>query len=335
MKTQIDSRRPEHLDALRQALLRMRRATRAQLAEETGLSAMTVGKLLALMQARGEVFQDETMRLAGGRPSVIAQYNGDYAHFAAIVVEQREGKSAFTLSIYDLFGEPVFSEELLLDTVKEDCFDAFFDHALQQGYRLALAVLVLPGVAEGDEIVLCDLEALVRGQVIRRIRDRFGIDVLFENDVNGAVFGHAFGTEAGTVCAGVYFPKNYCPGAGVVVEGKILCGHGHFAGELGYIQGIDAWESLNYGDTERTAQMIAQLLVVYACTTAPRCMVLYGDFFTAELRERIETLFALRMMGRYAMELTYETGMSADMERGAVRLGLARMRCILGRRDKE
>ena len=112
MKTRADSRRPEHLSAVRQALWKMPRVTRAQLSESTGLSAMTVGKLLAVMQERGEVRQDETQRGAGGRPSMIAQYNADYAHFAVIVVEQENGKSEFTLSVHNLLGEAAYEEKL-------------------------------------------------------------------------------------------------------------------------------------------------------------------------------------------------------------------------------
>ena len=200
MRTMPDNRRPEHIAALRRALLLCRQATRQQLADTSGLSTMTVGKLLGEMTARGEVRQIRTQSQGSGRPSVIAEYNGDYAHFAAIVVEQREGRSAFTLSVVNLFGETVFEEKLLLAQVHADSFDSFFARMIAAGYRLRLAVLVLPGVAEGEEMLLCDFEDLVRGQVLHRIRRLFGVEVLFENDVNAAVFGHGF-EAADEVCA--------------------------------------------------------------------------------------------------------------------------------------
>ena len=334
MKTEIDGRRGEHMDALRQALLSMRRATRAQLAEATGLSAMTVGKLLAVMQERGEVFQGDTQRLAGGRPSVIAQYNGDYLHFATVVVEQREGKSAFTLSIYNLFGEPVLSEELLLADVRVDSFDPFFEQAAAQGYRLALSVFVLPGVADGERIVLCDLEALVGDPFLPRLKERFGMEVLFENDVNGAVLGHAFHAEDQAVCAGIYFPKKYCPGAGIVIDSKVLHGNQCFAGEFGYVQGEENWMALDYADKKSVIGMVGQSLVIYACTIAPRSMVLYGDFFTPEIEQGLLRYLRERLKGRFDMEITCRTSMAADMERGAVRLGLERMHAMLKQADK-
>lgn len=323
MKTTPDNRRSEHTAALRRALLSRRQATRQQLADATGLSAMTVGKLLVGMTARGEVCQPGTQSQGSGRPSMIAAYNGDYAHFASIVVEQREGKSAFALSVVNLFGETVLRETLLLDEVRADCIDDFFSRVIDAGYRLRLAVLVLPGVAEGEEM-LCDLEELVRGQVLRRIRQRFGVEVLFENDVNAAVFGHGFGAED-EVCAGVYFPQRYGPGAGVVMHGEILRGHRRFAGEVLYIQGIDRWLTLDYDDEAAVAEMIAQLLTVYACTVAPARMVLYGDFFTPALEAAIRARFEEKMLGRFDLTLTFQAAMTQDQERGARRLGLRRM----------
>ena len=319
-----DNRRPEHIAALRRVLLLRRQATRQQLAAETGLSAMTVGKLLGEMTARGEVRQIRTQSQGSGRPSVIAEYNGDYAHFAAIVVEQREGRSAFTLSVVNLFGETVIRETLLLDETRADSFDDFFARMIAAGYRLRLAVLVLPGVAEGEEMLLCDFEDLVRGQVLHRIRRLFGVEVLFENDVNAAVFGHGF-EAADEVCAGIYFPRRYCPGAGVVVRGEILHGHRRFAGEVPYIQGAERWAALDYGDVPTTAEMISQLLVVYACTVAPGRMVLYGDFFTPALEAAIRARFAEKMLGRFDLTLTCQDAIAQDQARGACRLGLRRM----------
>ena len=293
---------------------------------------MTVGKLLGEMTARGEVRQIRTQSQGSGRPSVIAEYNGDYAHFAAIVVEQREGRSAFTLSVVNLFGETVIRETLLLDETRADSFDDFFARMIAAGYRLRLAVLVLPGVAEGEEMLLCDFEDLVRGQVLHRIRRLFGVEVLFENDVNAAVFGHGF-EAADEVCAGIYFPRRYCPGAGVVVRGEILHGHRRFAGEVPYIQGAERWAALDYGDVPTTAEMISQLLVVYACTVAPGRMVLYGDFFTPALEAAIRARFAEKMLGRFDLTLTCQDAIAQDQARGACRLGLRRMLTILDRED--
>lgn len=332
MRAAPDNRRSEHIAALRRAMLACGETTRQQLAAQTGLSAMTVGKLLGEMASRGEVRQRKTESAGSGRPSLLAAYNGDYAHFATVIVEQQDGQSAFTLSVLNLLGETVRQETLLLREVHADSFDGFFSRMLAEGLRLRLAVLVLPGVAEGGNMLLCDFSELVQGQVLRRIRERFGVEVLFENDVNAAVFGH--GPEgADEVCAGIYFPRRYCPGAGVVVRGEILHGRRRLAGELAYIQGVERWLALDYGNEAATAEMIGELLTVYACAIAPERMVLYGDFLTPPLEKAIRTRIAQRLPEQFDLPLRCEAHMGQDMERGARRLGLRRMLEILDQEE--
>lgn len=329
MGQDIDSRRADHMDSLRWALIARRRATRAQLSEDTGLSTMTVGKLLAQMERCGEVRQDETVSAPSGRPSTIAAYNGEYAHFAAISVVQSGGASMFTCSIYNLFGERVRSDKLLLDAVREDSFDPWLEDVMARGYRLRLLAFALPGEAEGDCVFISDFEALLYDHFLPRLRRKYGVETLFENDVNAAVFGHVFERERIDVAAGVYFPRTFCPGAGVVVKGEILHGCRHFAGEIAFIHGVDAWNALDYADTSRALRMIGELLVILACTVAPEGVVLYGDFFTPQWESALREHVKARLAGQFELKLTCEGDMAQDMERGAVRLAMRRLRELL------
>lgn len=334
MKQQGDGRRAEHMDDLRQALWTRRRATRVQLAEATGLSTMTVGKLLGEMERSGEVRQDETQRAPSGRPSTIASYCGDYLHFATICAEQMEGRTALVMSVFNLVGERVYSEETRVDEVQADSFDAFFERALAKGFRLRLAVFALPGEAEGDCVFISDFEALLYGRFLPGIRERYGVETIFENDVNAAVLGHAIAEDAGQICAGIYFPRRYCPGAGAVIDGKILHGHRHFAGEIAFLQ-EDRQNLSADGDAERASAVMEPLIAAYACVLAPQTMVIYGDFLTPELMRRLEERLNARLRGQFTLKLSAKSRMIPDMERGAQRMGLCRMRAMLSEMDEQ
>ncbi|MDO5377789.1 MAG: hypothetical protein Q4G52_05585 [Clostridia bacterium] len=331
--TDPDGRRAEHIDVLRRTLRGMRRATRSQLAKATGLSVMTVGKLLAVMEQRGEV-REAGQVASGGRPSSVASYDGDYAHFATVCVQQRDGRSAFEWSVYNLFGERIEGETLLLDRVDVESFDVFFDKAKAQGYRLRLAVFALPGEAEGDRLFISDFEALMGERFLPRIRERYRVETLFENDVNAAALGYASEAGENGVCAGIYLPRRFPPGAGLIVGGSILHGHGHFAGEIAYIHGVRAWMALDYGDAERVLAMLSELLVALACVAAPENVVLYGDFLTEETAKALEGRVKARLEGKFAMRIACRTDMAPDMERGAAQLGLRRMETMLREADK-
>lgn len=331
--TEPDGRRAEHIDALRRALKGMRRATRSQLAKATGLSAMTVGKLLSVMEERGEAREDG-MIASGGRPSSIVCYDGEYARFATVCVQQREGKSAFEWGVYNLFGERVEGKTLLLDRVEIDSFDAFFEQARTRGDRLRLAVFALPGEAEGDRLFISDFEALMDERFLPRIRERYGVETLFENDVNAAALGRASQADGSGVCAGIYLPRRFPPGAGVIVDGEILHGHRNFAGEIAFIHGARTWTALDYGDEERVLGLLSELLVILACTVAPQSVALYGDFLTPSMETALEARLNRRLEGHFDMRVMCQTDMAPDMERGAVQLGLRRMDAMLREDDK-
>ena len=305
-----DPRLAEHMDSVRAALLERGSATRAELAAQTGLSAMTVGKLLAAMELRGEVRQDELLRQSCGRPSIVARYRGDFAHFATVTVAQREGESVFAFSVFNLFGERVHRDE-----------------------HVRLAVFALPGEARGDSLFISDFEGLMYATLMPRIRARFGVETLFENDVNAAVLGHASGEEPAPVRAGLYFPRRFCPGAGLVIDVHILHGHGSFAGEVTFLHGPEVWAALDYGDEPRVSAMVLDLLTALACTVAPASTALYGDFFTDALVGRLGEGLRKRLRGQFDMRLTWQESIAQDMERGARTLGLRAMQDLLRRQD--
>lgn len=328
-----DPRLAEHMDSVRAALLERGSATRAELAAQTGLSAMTVGKLLAVMELRGEVCQDELLRQNCGRPSIVARYRGDFAHFATVTVAQRGGESVFAFSVFNLFGERVHRDERAMEDVRPESFDGFFEAAASRGERVRLAVFALPGEARGDSLFISDFEGLMYATLMPRIRARFGVETLFENDVNAAVFGHASGEEPAPVRAGLYFPRRFCPGAGLVIDGRILHGHGSFAGEVTFLHGPEAWAALDYGDEPRVCAMVLDLLTALACTVAPASTALYGDFFTDALVGRLGEGLRKRLRGQFDMRLMWQESIAQDMERGARMLGLRAMRGLLRRLD--
>lgn len=329
MRNENDSRRADHMDSLRQALRIRRRATRAELAEETGLSVMTIGKLLREMEMRGEVRQEESHVSGGGRPSMTAVYQGDYAHFAVIGIAQEAGENACYVGIFNLFGERLKLERHILKEVRENSFDPFLAQAIKDGYRLKLVAFALPGEAEGDCVFLCDFEGLLYSRFLPGIRARFGIETLFENDVNAAVFGHDFEGKRADVAAGIYFPKRFYPGAGIVTGGEILHGRRHFAGEIAFIQGHEAWKALDYSDHEAVTRMIGPLITTMACVLAPEGVVLYGDFFTPELTQMLHEKVRQDLRGQFSLKVTVSENIADDMECGIVRLALRKIRKML------
>ena len=89
---------------IRQALWKLREATKYQLAQETGLSQMTVNNVLAGLQENGEAEEEGRMPSEGGRPSTLYRYRGSYGHALALYSFQDRGRSLVRLHVIDLLG---------------------------------------------------------------------------------------------------------------------------------------------------------------------------------------------------------------------------------------
>ena len=210
--------------------------------------------------------------------------------------------------------------------VRQDSFDPWLGE-MKAAHNLRLVSFALPGEADGDHVFICDFEALLYSGFLPGIRQRFGVETLFENDVNAAMRGHAFESAGGNK-AGVYFPMRYPPGAGIMVDGKIVHGLRRFAGEIGFLHGAKAWRALDYADEEGTAQMITDVLAAISCVIAPDGIVLYGDFlserFAADVQERLSEKLGRQIGPRISIG-----DMPGDMERGAAQLGWERLMQML------
>ncbi len=102
---------------------------------------------------------------------------------------------------------------------------------------LAAVGCVAPGITDAAKGVVIDVANLPGWRNIplaELLERRFGRPAIVENDVNAAALGE-FAYGAGQGCHSlVYLTVSTGVAAGIVVEGRLLRGYHHAAGELGY-----------------------------------------------------------------------------------------------------
>ena len=110
----------------------------------------------------------------------------------------------------------------------------------EAGYRwdaLAAVGCVAPGITDAAKGVVIEVANLPGWRDIplaELLEQRFGPPALVENDVNAAALGE-FAYGAGQGCHSLaYLTVSTGVAAGIVVEGRLLRGYHHAAGELGY-----------------------------------------------------------------------------------------------------
>ncbi len=312
-------------NSLRSRLTQRREATIQELAEPTGLSVVTVKALLNEMIAQGEVIEGETAPSGGGRPSRRYVYNGEYRHAAAVYGYQNENKNSIHVLVVNLFGECVYKDQAFIEDIRVESFCGMLDRAMGAYPKIAAIAFGLPGFEENGVIVANDYGGIVGDRFLRFYQSRYGLPIRYINDVNAAVVGYSGPAHVKTCLAGIYFPRLYRPGAGMVINGGVYTGAQHFAGEIGHLLPDTDWLLLDYDDEEAVSDAVARMLGIYCCVVAPEQFILYGDFFSeksaGEIRCRTQDL----LCGQFQVNVEVSSAFERDFERGMTALALRQL----------
>ena len=142
--------------------------------------------------------------------------------------------------------------------------------------------------------------------------------MVIENDVNAAVFGYGRKMKLASIIVGIYFSKYFGPGAGIMINGKILKGAHGYAGEVALLSlGID-WLLINYKDPQEVGPTISRLISVFCCIVNLNHIVLYGDFFTDAVKEAIEQEIPTKAIRNISPSITYRNDLNSDVVAGLI-----------------
>ncbi|NYJ00169.1 putative NBD/HSP70 family sugar kinase [Nocardioides thalensis] len=236
-----DSRR-HHRSMLLQHLFAEGPASRADLARSSGLTRVTVSELVAELLEEGMVAElGAPVESRVGKPPRLVGLVPDAKHVLAIdlsVDDQVVG------AVLTLTGEVVTRDARPLEGRRGDDAVAlvrtFADDLARRSTRPLLGVgVATPGVVSADGVVLdapnLGWQDVKLAEVLGAVVDQ---PVYVANDANTAVMGeYTFGggDEGGLMLLRL----STGVGAGVVLGGRVLHGHGGAAGEIGHVQ-VDA-----------------------------------------------------------------------------------------------
>jgi hypothetical protein len=305
---------------IREQLRKMREATIIELARGTGLSVVTVKSLLVELIKKREVREGETIPSNGGRPSTLYIYNEKYRYGLVIYGYQKNSSNFINISVTNLYGECVYREELFLEDIQVESFSQYIDKAIKKYPHIGTIGFGLPGVEEDGIVVSNDYCGIVGDAFMSFYKQKYGLPIIFINDVNAAVKGF-FSDRSSKDCpclVGVYFPRIYPPGAGMVINAEIYTGAHGFAGEIGHLLPNVDWMRLNYSDTQAVTDAVSALIAVYCRVVAPNQFVLYGDFLDEAQSIRIQMHTQSLLNQKYKVNVTVSADFEKDFERGMV-----------------
>ncbi|PAE16505.1 hypothetical protein CHH91_07540 [Virgibacillus sp. 7505] len=217
---------------IRQLLMNAHSMSKAEVTEALSISFPTASKFIQEMVDRGEVLSLGLLPSAGGRRAQSYAYNPDFAHTLLVYLEKEETKYVIT----DAFGNKI-NEASAGSFLKQEprSLSAFLKTKLAEDPSIRTIAMGIPGAVKGDVISYIPGYPMYANQNMRDILN-LPVELTMENDMNAAVIGYGnrkgLSSEASLVY--IYMGANG-PGAGILINGKLVKGHTMFSGEISFI----------------------------------------------------------------------------------------------------
>lgn len=270
-----------------QTMRQVRSATKPQLAGLTGLSVVTIHSLVDPLVESGELLVEEESVTRGGRPAAVLRYNPNFSLSLILYTAESEHQDRAHAAVLDLHGDVIDREDLSLEDLSEDAFDAMIERMKARHPAIRVIGAGLPGQKIRGKMMAIDYPALNGKDFANHLRDRFKLPALVENDVNAAVLGYSVTNRCEEKdVVGLYIPERYPLGAGVCLQGRVLQGRDGFAGEAKYLPGSIDWQN-PAAVSEDISEALRILILTFTCLFNPDRIVIYRENLTQERLEHV------------------------------------------------
>lgn len=224
-------------ELVRQALKSMKEGTKSTVAQVTGLSVATCGSLLNEMAAAGELIELDTGESSGGRPAKVYRYNMNFSYIACLIVKAGVNSHSLHYTVANLDGEPIEQDYEENKRMDAEAIDARIAELLSRYPRIRAVGIGIPGAVHQGIVNVSDIRELINAPLESSIREKHGVEVIVENDMNSTVYGfyRKQGYEEEKSVAVATFIEGSLPGAGLMLEGHIHRGSTRFAGEIAFL----------------------------------------------------------------------------------------------------
>ena len=299
-------------ELLRAAILE-KEDTKVGLSGRTGLSVATCSTIIRSMLASGEVLPSDGLSSTGGRPAQVYRYNPHYAHILGLYVSNEAGINKIVCSTSTCTADTILKTSSSPTTLDYGAIEAALDELIRKDRLIKAVGIGVPGIVRDGRVASCDVGALQGLELKERIKKRFGVEAIVENDMNITAYGYyqKFSHLLDSLAV-VVLPKGNGPGSGIIIGGKILRGHSGFAGEVHSLP--DGYNAL-FQDPEDEGHFLAALarmLVTIIVMVNPQRILLTGELLNAGMIQPLSLICLGMMPSEHCPELLFQEDCSDE-----------------------
>jgi len=238
-----------------------------QLAALTGLSIVSINKLLDVISSNSEIIATDFLNTRGRRAKIY-KLNYDVLQLGIIQLVETDNKIKATYFLTNLAGKIIYKEFNDQEITSVTQLIDFIKQAIAEHGSPQKIIIGVPGAELDGYLQISDIKSLQGINLSLAIKKAVNIETIIVNDANAGTFGAAIElNESENIAVGIYFPNNFGPGVGIVINNRLINGADGLAGEIEYST-VDTNDNVCQQIMQHIQNIISfldpNLLIVYA-----------------------------------------------------------------------
>lgn len=204
-----------------------------KLSSLTGLSIVSVNKLLDILISKSKIIATDYLNTRGRRAKI---YKMNYEAISLGIVQLVEDKNQIkaTYFLTDLLGNIKYKK---FNNKRISSIEQLtnFIHQQTNLNKPSKIIIGIPGAELDGYLQISDVKSLSGINLSLAIETATNIETIVANDANAGTFGGAIKLHQNEgIAVGIYFPNNFGPGVGIVINNHLINGADGLAGEIEY-----------------------------------------------------------------------------------------------------
>lgn len=222
--------RKQNIELVRNTLLNNNGLTKNEICLATELSLASCTNILKILIDSGEIKRVENCESTGGRRAKRFYINEQHELVLTIITLQEDNQVSIDFRVVDLSGKIVYSQGIQSHEYSDGKVVNMVDRIMNDYVNIKAIGISVAGILEDGHIHNAGDYVFELGHLPTKLEERFGLPTVMENDLNLAVLGYATKMDEYADKGIVVIDRGL--GAGVYVNGQVLRGATHFAGEI-------------------------------------------------------------------------------------------------------
>lgn len=289
MREENNPIRQKNLRELKALLFKKRKAIKAEMVKDTGLSVVTINSLVKELVKENIFLENSFVQQKTGRPAADYIFNYDKSFYLLVSIQEKKSAKRkrnleTIIKIVNLDGDEKVSDIVDFPNDTDDLLQ-IIDKYIHREYEIERIGLTLPGkIFEG--VITSSWENMFDSwNIEKELKKITDIPIKIQNDAHIMTMGYCVENNlTNESVVGIYYPEKSMPGITILSKGVLIEGQKGLAGEIKYLPML--MDKAAPGTDEELVHNLSEIVAIYNAVIAPSIFVISSENIDEEMMKR-------------------------------------------------